>query len=108
MSKYVSLSKKIVHGKLVRNPKKKGQNRAIYDLYCGDSVEPTVIKDVVKTFENPTQGEFTRIISLALRHGSPVKYMVDQLQKDEESGLYSFSKVIARVLKSYVKDGTIS
>jgi ribonucleotide reductase alpha subunit len=106
LSKYISISKKVTKGTLVRNPKKKGQTRAIYDLHYGDESEPTIVKDVVKTFENPTQGEFTRILSLSLRHGAPVKYVVEQLQKDEESGLYSFSKVIARVLKNYIKDNT--
>lgn len=106
LSKYISISKKVTKGLLIRNSKKKGQTRAIYDLHYGDESEPTIVKDVVKTFENPTQGEFTRILSLSLRHGAPVKYVVEQLQKDEDSGLYSFSKVIARVLKNYIKDNT--
>ncbi len=45
------------------------------------------------------------MISLALRHGAPVQYIVEQLQKDEESDMYSFSKVMSRVLKTYIKDG---
>lgn len=106
LSKYLTLSKKITSGKIQRHPKKKGQTRAVYDLHCGDEKEPTIVKDIVKVFENATQSEFTRILSLALRHGSPLKYVVDQLQKDEESDMYSFSKVIARVLKNYIKDGT--
>ena len=31
----------------------------------------------------------------------------EQLQKDTEMDMFSFSKVIARVLKTYIKDGTV-
>jgi ribonucleotide reductase alpha subunit len=106
LSKYVTLSKKITKGFIQRHPKKKGQTRAVYDLKYGEEKDPTIVKDIVKVFENPTQSEFTRILSLALRHGSPIQYVVEQLQKDEESDMYSFSKVIARVLKNYIKEGT--
>lgn len=104
-SSFVNISKKIVKGKLVKNSKKAGSSKSIYDLHYGDEDAPTIIKDVVRTFENPTEGEFSRMVSLALRHGSPVQYVVEQLQKDEEGDLYSFSKVLSRVLKTYIKDG---
>lgn len=104
-SSFVNISKKIVKGQLVKNSKKAGSNKSIYDLHYGDDDAPTIIKDVVRTFENPTEGEFSRMVSLALRHGSPVQYIVEQLQKDEEGDLYSFSKVLSRVLKTYIKDG---
>jgi len=104
-SSFVNISKKIVKGMLVKNSKKAGANKSIYDLHYGDDDAPTIIKDVVRTFENPTEGEFSRMVSLALRHGSPVQYIVEQLQKDEEGDLYSFSKVLSRVLKTYIKDG---
>lgn len=104
-SSFVNISKKIVKGKLVKNSKKAGSSKSIYDLHYGDEDAPTIIKDVVRTFENPTEGEFSRMVSLALRHGSPVQYVVEQLQKDEEGDLYSFSKVLSRVLKTYIKTG---
>jgi ribonucleoside-diphosphate reductase alpha chain len=104
-SSFVNISKKIVKGHLVKNSKKVGANKSIYDLHYGDDDAPTIIKDVVRTFENPTEGEFSRMVSLALRHGSPVQYIVEQLQKDEEGDLYSFSKVLSRVLKTYIKTG---
>lgn len=104
-SSFVNISKKITKGKLVKNSKKNGSNKSVYDLHYGDEESPTVIKDIVKTFENPTEGEFSRIVSLSLRHGAPVQYLVEQLQKDEEGDLYSFSKVLSRVLKTYIKDG---
>jgi ribonucleoside-diphosphate reductase alpha chain len=108
LSKYVSISKKYSTGKLVKGPKKKGSTKSIYNIHIGDEESPIVINDVVKAFENPTEGEFTRMISLALRHGAPVQYIVEQLQKDEESDMYSFSKVIARVLKTYIVDGIVT
>lgn len=108
LSKYVSISKKYTTGKLVKGPKKKGSTKSIYNIHIGDEESPIVISDIVKTFENPTEGEFTRMISLALRHGAPVQYIVEQLQKDEESDMYSFSKVIARVLKTYIVDGIVT
>ena len=45
-------------------------------------------------------------MSLALRHGAPIQYIVEQLQKDRDADLFSFSKVTARVLKKYIQDGT--
>lgn len=104
-SSFVNISKKIVTGRLVKNSKKAGSSKSIYDLHYGDDDAPTIIKDIVRTFENPTEGEFSRMVSLALRHGSPVQYVVEQLQKDEEGDLYSFSKVLSRVLKTYIKTG---
>ena len=74
---------------------------------AGDD-SPLVFKDVVDLFDNPTQGAFTRTISLALRHEVPLHYIVEQLQKDKNSDMFSFAKVIARVLKAYIKDGTKS
>lgn len=49
----------------------------------------------------------TRLISTALRHGADIKFIVEQLSKTEGS-LTSFSKVIARILKKYIPDGSKS
>ena len=35
-----------------------------------------------------------------------IQYAVEQMQKDRDSDMFSFAKCIARVLKSYIKDGT--
>ena len=72
----------------------------------GKNGDTLVIKDLVDVFDNPNHAGFTRTISLALRHGAAINYVVEQLQKDREMDMFSFSKVIARVLKNYIKDGT--
>ena len=66
-----------------------------------------IIKDVVAVFDNPNHSGYTRFISLSLRHGAPIQYVVEQLQKDKEADMFSFSKVIARCLKKYIPDGTV-
>ena len=49
----------------------------------------------------------TRMTSTALRHGTNIKFVVEQLNKTK-GDLTSFSKAIARVLKTYIPDGTES
>ena len=61
---------------------------------------------MVKVFDNPNHTSFTRTISLALRHGVPLQFLVEQLQKDKEADMFSFSRVVARCLKKYIADGT--
>ena len=107
LSSHVEVPKKAKAGRLVKNGKKDGV--AIYNLHIpvGNDDE-MVFKNVVDLFDNPTNGAFTRSLSLSLRHGIPVQYIVEQLQKDKNSDMQSFSRVIARVLKGYIPDGTKS
>lgn len=77
-----------------------------YDLILGDDNEPFIIHDIVNIFANANYAGHTRTISLGLRHGAPVQYMVEQLQKDKEMDMFSFSKSISRCLKKYIVDGT--
>lgn len=77
--------------------------RSIYNLHVGD----VQLCDIVESFANPNYGAFTRTISTALRYGVPVQEIVEQLRKDKESDMMSFSSVVARVLaKNYIADGT--
>ena len=48
----------------------------------------------------------SRQISLNLRHGTPLLYVVEQLQKYQ--GLHNFPKAIARTLKKFISNNTIS
>lgn len=106
LSKHVDIPNKCKTGKLIKNGKVDGVST--YNLIIGDGDDQMTIKDLVNVFENPNFGSFTRTISLALRHGAPIQYIVEQLQKDKHSDMTSFSRVTARVLKSYIQDGTKS
>lgn len=47
----------------------------------------------------------TRMISTALRHGTPIEFVCDQLNKTT-GDFQSFARVLARTLKQYIKDGS--
>ena len=103
LSTFVEIPKKYTHGTIIKHPRK--STNSVYDLKFGDNGDEVVIKNIVKVFDNPNHSVFTRMISLALRHGSGVQYVVEQLNKDRDSDMFSFSKVTARVLKKYIEDG---
>lgn len=104
--KYIKIPKVYTRGILQKDSKKNDMNSQ-YNLYYGEEGKETIIKDIVSVFENPLYNYHTRSLSMKLRHGIPVHFIVDMLQRDElGSELYSFNKVIARVLKTYIKDGT--
>jgi len=103
----IEIPKRYKSGSLVKNGKRDGV--ATYNLLVPVGEDDNLVfKDVVNLFDNPTQGAFTRTISLALRHEVPLHYVVEQLQKDKNSDMFSFARVISRVLKGYIKDGTKS
>jgi len=104
LSEYVEIPRRHTTGSIKKRIRKSVNSK--YDLVVGSNGDEFVIKDVVKVFDNPNHSAFTRTLSLALRHGVPVQYMVEQLQKDKDADLFSFAKVIARCLKKYIADGT--
>ena len=53
------------------------------------------------------QVAITRLVSGMLRHGSDIKFVVEQLNKCD-GDLFSFTKGLARVLKKYIPDGAKS
>lgn len=99
-AEYVSIPRSRKTGTINKNGK--------YNVQIGDGENEIVIKDLAHIFENTTESAFTRTISLALRHGTPVQYIVEQLSKgaDKESEMFSLSKGLMRVLKNYISDGT--
>jgi len=101
----VEIPRKVTEGLIVKRSFKSGGK---YDFHHGDIDDPFKVKDIVRLFDNPDQGWATRMISLSLRHGSPVQYVVEQLQRDKEADLFAFSRCIARVLKKYIPDGAHS
>ena len=104
LSTLVEIPKKYTEGVIIKNPRK--STNSIYDLSVGEGDSRFIIKNIVKVFDNPNHSVVTRVLSLSLRHGADVQYVVEQLRKDRDSDMFSFSKVIARVLKKYIKDGT--
>ena len=104
LAEYVEIPVKYTSGELRKRSRK--TRNSIYDLAFGENGDEVVVKDVVSVFDNPNHAGFTRVISLALRHGAPLHYIVEQLQKDKDADMFSFAKVIARVLKKYIDDGT--
>jgi len=104
LSEQVEVPKKAKRGTLIKNGKKDGLATYNLRIPLGDD-DQLLLRDVVSLFDNALHGAFTRTLSLALRHGVPVQYLVEQLRKDKHSDITSFSAVIARVLKGYIKDG---
>ena len=110
LSKFINIPKRVKEGKIAKH---NGPQNPVarydfhYDFEKGPEDEAT-IKDITNVFDNATHAAFTRTISLALRHGTPVQYVVEQIQKgsEKEDDLFSFSRAIGRVLKHYIEDGT--
>lgn len=61
----------------------------------------------IRTFMTDEQEAITRLVSANLRHGTDVKFIVEQLQKTP-GNIFSFTKSLARVLKKYIPDGESS
>jgi hypothetical protein len=88
------LDKQIKSGNIIK------KNKGVYSLeYTGGEIED-ITKDTTES-----EDVLTRLVSCSLRHGADINFIVDQLEKSE-GDLLSFSKVICRVLKKYVKNGT--
>ncbi len=99
-SEYVQIPKSKKHGIIHKN--------GTYNLLIGEGDDQIIVKDLAKVFENASESAFTRTVSLALRHGVPVQYVVEQIEKgaSKENNLFSLGKGLMRVLKGYIKDGT--
>jgi ribonucleotide reductase alpha subunit len=108
LSNHINLPKRVKKGKIVKNTNSSGKSRYDFHYDYQNPEDEVIIKDIGNIFQNETNSAFSRILSLALRHGTPVQYVVEQLIKgsDKESDLFSFSKAMIRVLKNYIKDGT--
>lgn len=105
----IEIPRKYKTGWIKKNGKKAGVRT--YNLYL-DSLEDTenqiIINDIASVF-SPDAGSYTRLISMSLRHGVPIKYICEQLKKiDADADMFSFDVVMARMLKKYIKEGEVS
>jgi len=101
LSENIEIPPKYKRGTIIKaSSNKTAPNR--YDL----RLNGLRIKNITKIFDNPLYQVHTRMVSLGLRHGVKPSFLVEQLQKDPDNDLTSFSKVLARVLKKYIEDGT--
>jgi ribonucleoside-diphosphate reductase alpha chain len=80
--------------------RKNGKGR--YDLIVENGEEKTIIENISKVFDD-TYGSLSRLISMPLRHSTPIQFIVDQLSRSHN--FLSFERAAARVLKKYIKDG---
>jgi len=92
----INLSKHIEHGKIIK------VSRGHYSFMHDDEI---LIKDIAKTFNNEDNDDFARAISLSLRSGIMLEHLCDTLNKSK-GDITKFSKLLARTLKHYIKDGT--
>jgi ribonucleoside-diphosphate reductase alpha chain len=92
--KSINLSSKISTGFMTRI--KSGH----YNL----ETEYITLENITELFEQDEEEALTRMISISMRHGVDIKFIVEQLNKSEGT-IASFSKAIIRSLKKYVLDG---
>ena len=103
LSNLIEIPKNLTEGKLTKVKFKTKDNR--YDLTVGKSGDEMIVRDIVKVFDNPNNSAFTRMLSLGLRHGAKPSFLVEQLQKDKDSDMFSFARCLARILKNYIQNG---
>lgn len=89
--KSINISEKIKLGKLTKI------KRGRYDL----ELDGFTLENIKEHFESGEQESLTRLISTSLRHGADINFIYEQLIK-AEGNVASFSKAIARTLKSYI------
>jgi len=101
---FIEIDRSMKRGSLVKRKITDKVNR--YDFSFGENGHEVTVKSIAKMFNNGDYNTFTRTLSLSLRHGAPVHHIVEQLRKDDSETFDSFSKVMSRVLKTYIEDGT--
>ena len=90
----VDLPPSMVSGSLLK------QGQGFYSFEVEGNI---IIKDVKAIFNNDEQEALTRMISTNLRHGTPINFIFEQLDKSKGT-IADFNKAITRALKKYLKD----
>lgn len=78
---------------------KKGKSKYILNFI--DEIDFKQV-DINKYFDNEDYAAATRLISMSLRHGVPLNYIIEQLQK-ASSSIVEFGSAVSRILKKYIK-----
>lgn len=74
--------------------------------YRAELDDGTIIQPITLACDDNEEA-LTRLISTSLRHGAQIQFVVEQLQKTH-GDMTSFAKAVARALKTYIKDKTVS
>ena len=83
------------------------QGQGLYELEVVIRNRTVVYKDLASILMTDGQKATTRVLSLSLRHGIPIKYIVSQLKKTNGS-VVEFSTAVSRVLSKYIDAQTLS
>lgn len=78
---------------------RKGKNTYLLN-YIDKDTEHSI--DINKYFDNDDYASMTRLLSMSLRHGTPLEIVIEQLQKSSSS-ITGFESAVARILKKYIK-----
>ncbi|MDA3852338.1 MAG: adenosylcobalamin-dependent ribonucleoside-diphosphate reductase [Spirochaetaceae bacterium] len=77
------------------------ESKSKYSFYDEDK-NLRILEDFTRIYDSP-DASLARFISMALRHGTPLQFIIDQLNKD--SHFLGFERAVARVLKGYIQNG---
>ena len=85
---------------------KKGKIHKVKNKQYSLEIDDITIDDFSKQF-TPTEQIMFRLASTSLRHGVPIQFIVEQLQKATED-ITSMGSAAARVLKKYIPQGEVA
>lgn len=58
--------------------------------------------DINKYFKNSRYQSITRLLSMSIRHGTPLEYVIQQLNRSS-TAITGFESAVSRILKKYIK-----
>jgi ribonucleoside-diphosphate reductase alpha chain len=93
-----------LNGLRLKQNYKKGKIIKIKQSQYALEFDDITIEDFSKQF-TPTEQILFRMVSMSMRHGVPIQFIVEQLQK-AQNDITSMAAAATRVLKKYIKDGT--
>lgn len=81
-------------------------SKGTYNLYVENKNEWVLfIDNIVRTCDENESLWASRMVSMSLRHGVPLEYLVEQLSKD--GNIVDINKILARILKKYLREDKI-